>query len=127
MIAMLKLLALAGLVTASACSLTTANRTALVISTAAIACDWSQTRSWNDIRWQGVYETNPLLGEMPQAGEIDAYFWIVSIANIAAWAISPPRYRWISQSVVVGLQAQAVIPNQMKINSRNDGRSLCGI
>lgn len=94
-----------------------ANGTALGISTAALACDWAQTRSFAEIGWQSridalrvqpYHEANPIMGETPSPGAVDAYFLGALALNAAAWFLVPRRWRMAIPIAVTLVQAGAI-------------------
>lgn len=103
-----------------ACSLRAANTATLVASTAALACDWGQTRgvasAASEGRWTLDYwEENPVMGPRPSTGDVDLYFAAAAALNAAAWVAIPRRYRWIIPSVVLAVQTAAIVQNAHRI------------
>lgn len=90
--------------------------TMLVVSTAALALDWRQTRSaaaeqWSGGRWEGGYPAQMAIGAHPSARTVDCYFAVAAAANIALWAVLPPRWRSVIPGVVIGAEAWTIAGN----------------
>lgn len=93
------------------CGCATANRAAIVASTAALACDWAQTRRMAASGWPGTYEDNPVLGMRPGVSRVEMYFASVAIANIALYLLLPERYRAVVPTAVTAAQVHSVAQN----------------
>lgn len=107
--------------TLSACTNVHVNRAALVASTAALACDWAQTRAAAERGWmRGLYEENPVLGPRPDPGLVDVYFLTSMIVNATAWVVMPPRYRLAFFAV-----AAVQVPNLSE--NADWGLGVCGL
>lgn len=127
--ALLALVALAG------CSIGARNRAALAVSTAALACDWMQTRTVAGYgmngEWGDYWEKNPLIGSRPDHRTIDFYFAGALFANTLTWVLMPERYRWAVPAVVTTTQAATIVGNGMALeNSRHRDKVsgyACGI
>lgn len=92
--------------------------TALVASTAALACDWGQTRGVSQGGWMsgGTFtgntkEYNPLLGASPSPRTLDLYFATTVVINAALWVALPKRWRSIVPAAVVGAEARTIYRN----------------
>lgn len=84
---------------------TTTQRALLAAALVAHAADWSQTRQIHAI--DGVRERNPILGDKPSPGRVDAYFAATGIALAAAshyW----PAYRTTVLGVWLSVELLAV-------------------
>ena len=102
----------------SACS--HVNRATLVASTAALACDWAQTRELAGDGWRTHRETNPMLGERPTTNVIDTYFLAAAIVNATVWAVMPERFRSVIAGGVAARQGLAIGRNL------SEDASACG-
>ena len=115
MIDMTRVLLVVWALLSGACSLRAVNTGTLVASTAALACDWGQTRgvaaaggAWKD---GSKWEMNPIMGPTPSTGTVDLYFAAVAAANVGLWTVMPRRLRWIVPSIVLAAQIHAVSGN----------------
>lgn len=116
-VAVMALAALAG------CSMPRASRAALGANLAALACDWSQTRSWAELGWhRPERERNPLLGPTPSTEAVDVYFLGAAAALVAAWHVLPERYRLIGLAGLGIAQARTIRINAAAIEARDEGR-----
>lgn len=106
---------------ASACSLRAADRATLAVSAAALACDWSQTRSAASRGWSSQHEANPIMGERPSVGSVDGYFATVMVADALVWLALPERLRWLAPASVIGVEVQPVSHNLGTVGG------LCGL
>lgn len=91
--------------------LTIANGTALGVSSAALACDWSQTRAHASDGWMNHYEDNAILGTTPSPRAVDAYFAGALVAHALAWYLVPERYRSLIPTLVLGVQLAPIAEN----------------
>lgn len=99
------------------------NRAALIASTAALACDWRQTRGYAEQGWRdGARETNPMLGRTPSTSAVDLYFAGAAAVNIVLWSVLPQRWSITAPTTVLAVQANAVYRN---IN--NGTGSVCAL
>lgn len=87
------------------------NKTALISSTASLACDWGQTRSMAMDNWKYGWEANPFLGEKPPPYAVDMYFIIVAGINTLTWMAMPKKYKWVIPTVVTFVQAPTIVEN----------------
>lgn len=88
------------------------NRTTLVASTAALACDWAQTRSMARRDWpDGSYDRNPILGGRPDTLHVDVYFATAAVWNALLWYALPKRWKSVPTLGVVAVQARPVMAN----------------
>lgn len=92
--------------------------TALVASTAALACDWAQTRGVSQGSWMsrgtytsGIKEYNPLLGAAPSPRALDVYFASAAVINAALWVALPKRYRAIIPGIVIAAESRTIYNN----------------
>lgn len=97
------------------------NRMALGFAAAALACDWGSTRSAASNGWDGVRESNPIMGSRPEPATVDAYFVGIAALSGLAWHVLPERYR-----IVVPLVVGAVAVKANVNNIRNEVR-VCGM
>ena len=132
---------LAMLVAAMLAGCATANRhlgrAALVASTAALACDWGQTRSQASAGWirrrangeeWSTSERNPILGQHPGTGAVDAYFVTSAFLNLMIWAALPERYRWAGPTAVMIIEAPTVVGNLTTTSNMSTSNSgACGL
>lgn len=114
------------------CSNVHVNRAALYASTAALACDWGQTRGAAELNWQYATEENPIMGPTPTTGTVDGYFAIIGMVNVLLFAAMPRRYRWIVPTVITGVQTTQIVRNvQMNANNIHAGVTrdigVCGL
>ena len=72
--------------------------------------DWWQTLdiARNPDKWS---ETNPILGDHPSVGRVNAYFTLTLIGHTAISYILPKDYRRIWQVVWIGIEAGYVVHN----------------
>lgn len=117
-------LALGGCAGAGADGWTIANGVGLGAQTAALACDWQQTRSYAVDGWRGYAETNPVMGRKPAPGVVDAYFLSIWTASALGWHVLPRRYRFIAPLIVVGIQADTIRHN---LTVPSGQASFCGL
>jgi hypothetical protein len=106
-----------------ACSLRAVNTGTLVASTAALACDWAQTRGAAAAGWEGVHENNPVMGPTPSTATVDAYFFAVAIVNAAIWHVTPESWRPVTQGALISRQSLAIVRNS---DPESTG-TICGI
>jgi hypothetical protein len=101
-------------------ALTIANGVGLGVQTAALACDWSSTRSvaergWVDAQGRGQHESNPAIqamgGRKPAPNVIDGYFLGVVALSAIGWYVMPRRYRFVVPLLVTAIEAKAVYNN----------------
>ncbi len=113
----------------SGCSWSAAGKVTLAAAATLTVCDWSQTRSWAELGWQEPErEQNPILGGTPSAAEVDAYFWLASMAALATWHVIPERWRPAAAGGVAVMQALTVRSNAAAIERKPHGRSsYCGL
>lgn len=66
--------------------------------------DWAQTRTIarNPDRWN---EVNPILGEHPSVGRVDAYFAVMALSHMAVSDVLPTEYRDTWQYLSIGFEA----------------------
>lgn len=106
---------LAGTGCAGASGLAVANGLGLGVQTAALACDWQQTRRASEMGWRvgdkQLGEDNPVLGETPTPMAVDAYFLAAAVAAGLAWYALPRRLRLLAPLAVVALQASSIAHN----------------
>lgn len=79
------------------------HRATLVSSTVAIACDYGMTRWMATHYGSGYTELNPLMGERPSAGKVDAVFAVSLLANVALYPLLPSwaKSEWYTTATVV--------------------------
>lgn len=100
--------------------------TALVASTAALACDWGQTHRAAAERWTGGangtgrHEGNPIMGPTPSTRTVNVYFAATAAVNVALWYALPKRYRSIVPAVLTAAET-------MQVSSNIGSVSLCGL
>ena len=82
------------------------------IVTALIAADWAQTR-WIATHPRNARDLNPILGEHPSLGKVNAYFATFTVAHAAVSAALPVRYRAPWQYVWIGYEWSAVHRNYL--------------
>lgn len=87
------------------------DRAALVTSSAALACDWLQTRSAASSGWHEMSEGNPLLGSEPTPQAVDTYFAAVVLTNALLWYVTPARWRSAVPLGVVAVQTKTIARN----------------
>jgi len=114
---------------ANTAACTHVNRATLIASTAALACDWAQTRSFAERGWAlrsaygGDYlpklETNPIMGTAPSPMTVDLYFAGIAIANVALYLVVPESYRWLAPAVLTVSGARAIQNNNEKAQDWN--------
>ncbi len=91
------------------------NRTALVTSTAALACDWAQTRASAAEGWNQFVEENPVMGASPSVRVVDAYFLTVAAINTTIWYLLPERFKSVLPVGVTVAQAKTIHHNNQTI------------
>jgi hypothetical protein len=79
---------------------------ALVLHTA----DWSQTR-WMGKHQDKFYETNPILGKYPKAGEVNRYFLGTAAIMTTLHYVLPPRAAKMSDYIWISVETGAVAHN----------------
>lgn len=99
----------------------TAGRVALVASTAALACDWAQTRGHAELGWGGYREMNPMLGSTPTTATVDGYFAVSAGLNALIWLAMPRRFKAIVPAMVTAVQVDTIRGNI------RGGTHLCGL
>jgi hypothetical protein len=72
--------------------------------------DWMQTRKIAK-NPDDYHENNPILGEHPSTGKVDAYFAASIAAHTAIAAALPPEYRKWFQYISIGVEAGVVASN----------------
>ena len=97
------------------------NRGALIASTAALACDWGQTRGQAARGWGDRMEQNPMLGAEPTTAAVDTYFVSALALNAMIWYLAPARASAVIPAAVVAVQADAIAGNV------GMGTGMCGI
>jgi hypothetical protein len=85
----------------------------LVLSTAALTVDWRQTRDaaregWSGGRWEGGYPAQMAIGAHPSTRTVDGYFALTAAANVALWAVLPPRWRSVVPGFVLSVEVVTV-------------------
>lgn len=119
--------ALAIVVLLSGCGasgLAIANGTALGVSTAALACDWGQTRAAAGTGWPNeMRDANPIIGPRPTPSTVDVYFIAVIAANIGIWFVTPRRYRMFLPALVSLRETKSIVNNN---DVRQVDLSACG-
>jgi len=88
----MKALPIAALLLATGCSGILSpswHRATLATSTLAIACDYGMTRWMANHYADGYRELNPLMGERPSAGKVDAVFAVSLVLNAALYPFLP--------------------------------------
>ena len=98
------------LILLSACA-PTVGRVTLATSTAALACDWLQTRQSAVDGWPDLREANPILGPKPDAASVDAYFFTVALTNVVLYALLPRSVDWVIPSAVTAVQLRTIRGN----------------
>lgn len=92
-----------------------ADRIALATSLATTAMDWKQTRCAAGRGWAHTYESGmparAMIGETPSQRAVDLYFVGATAANIALWAVLPPKWRAIAPGIVTGIELRTVVGN----------------
>lgn len=88
-----------------------ANRIALGLAAAALACDWGQTHSAAAGGWRGTYEGNPIMGPSPSAAEVGLYMAGVGAAFVVVWQLLPPRLRPALAGGMLAVEAHTVVGN----------------
>lgn len=88
----------------------------LALSTVSLAVDWRQTRGAAVERWSGgaraeIGIATMFIGSQPSPGSVDRYFAVAALANIALWAVLPPRWRSVIPGAVIGIEATAIAGN----------------
>ena len=73
------------------------------------AIDWLQTR--NIAKNPNYYEQNPILGEHPSVGKVNAYFAITGLVHYGISKILPKEYRAPFQYVTIVVEGGAVAHN----------------
>lgn len=92
-----------------ASGLAVANGVGLGASTAALACDWAQTRAHAANGWRQVQESNPIMGARPSPSKVDAYFIGAAALSVLAWRLTPRRYRLAIPIAITLVQARAIV------------------
>jgi len=91
------------------------NGSTLAASTAALACDWVQTRSAAERGWHigelPQHEANPLLGSAPSTRVVDTYFVSAIAVNAALWLALPRRWKSVLPGVIIGSEAVTIVGN----------------
>lgn len=114
----------------SAPGLVIANKIAVSVSTAALACDWGQTRAFaakfenNQIGQH--FEKNPILGDRPTPTGVDLYFLGAIGASLLAWRFLPRRWRIALPLVIILGQTKALTATYFN-TSGHYYPGLCGI
>ncbi len=98
-----------------------ANRIALGLAAAALACDWAQTHSAAAGGWRGTFEANPLMGPAPSPGEVSLYMAGVGAALLVVWLTLPPRLRPALAGGVLVAEVHTVVGNL------ETAPGLCGV
>src|SRR3990167_90446 len=73
--------------------------------------DWGQTKSIarNPNKY---YETNPILGKHPSAGDVDRYFALTGLGHVGlSLLLSDPKWRKRFQNVTIGLEREGGTPS----------------
>lgn len=121
---------------ASACANVHVNRATLIASTAALACDWAQTRSSASTGWMRtadggewvLRENNPILGPHPSTQAVDVYFASAAVVNLALWIILPVRYKSIMPLSLVAVESSAISGNVVfTTNDQTRNSGICGL
>lgn len=102
--------------------LAAANWTGLSLSSAALACDWEQTRQEAEDHWKFFrFEHNPVLGRTPSAERVNVYFFGAAVINAAIWLALPGAWRSVYGFAVAGIQTKSIAVNVDR------GLAPCGI
>lgn len=107
---------------AGGCTLRGANRAALAASTAALACDWLQTRHAAEMDWRYGIENNPILGPAPHTSVVDGHFASAAVFNAIIWVVMPERWKWAVPTVITTAQVRTVANNV----EHGQTNGLCG-
>ena len=89
------------------------DKTDKVLATGAVGLlivDWGQTR-YIAKNPEKHSEMNPILGDHPSVGRVDAYFALATLGTIALAEILPRDYRKLFLSGVIGLELGVVARN----------------
>lgn len=121
------LLLLALLSGCGAPALTIANGVALGVQSAALACDWQQTRRASEAGWPGkMTERNQVIrvmdGSKPASSAVDAYFIGALALSALGWYVIPRRWRIIVPIVITSVQLDAIVHN-----TKTPLLGVCGI
>lgn len=112
----------------SSAACTQINRATLAASTAALACDWAQTRSVAERGWGTQREVNPIMGPTPTATQVDSYFAVVALWNVALWMALPKRLKSVPPLAVMAVEYDPIHTNLSTTSdraTRNTG--VCGL
>lgn len=73
------------------------------LSTSLQIIDWGQTLNIVDRENEGYWETNPILGDHPDRGEVNTYFAVSILTNILISHLLPNKWRkvWIGSRIMV--------------------------
>jgi hypothetical protein len=109
-------------------ALTVANHVGLVVQSAALACDWGQTRRAAEIHWETetkfLYEKNAVLGPTPTTSAVDAYFIGMIGLGALAWRLLPSRYKLLASIAIIAIQTDAVSYN---LGYGGHDLGICGV
>ncbi len=135
-------LAIAVAMTACTPTWARANKAALVLADATLACDYGQTRWLSDGgRWDRPvdpsaaptfthagqaptpprywYETNPILGRHPSDAQTGVYLGTIAFTATAAYPALPPWARSVLYFTLAGIETANVLTN--------NHRGICGV
>lgn len=104
---------------------TIVNRSGLVLQSAAITCDWGQTRRVAGEGWGARYDMNPIIGPRPATSTVDAYFASALLVSALAWHLLPRRWKPAVSLAVLAVQADSIYWNISRVHSTDLG--TCGI
>lgn len=94
-----------------ACGNVRVNRATLIASTAALVCDWGQTRGAASGGWRTGIEVNPIMGPTPTVRSVDTYFMGAIMINAGLWLLTPERWRSAVPIAVTGVQVHTIAGN----------------
>ena len=107
---------------AGASGWTVAGHVGLGVQTAALACDWGQTRRAASAGWKTQAESNPLMGREPTTHAVDAYFLGTIAASALVWYVLPKRWKVLVPLAIVAVQADSIAHN-----ARAQDLGMCGV
>lgn len=105
----------AALLVMSACVPRSVSRGATAVAVITLGCDWNQTREVAADGWRSetsdFTERNPILGEKPSVGSVDAYMAVAAVGLILVSERLAPGAALALAGVVTALEVRSVQHN----------------
>lgn len=88
-----------------------ADRILLGTAVLSLACDWGSTRRAAKDHWKYGREANPIMGQMPSVGRVDAYMATAAIGTVVLGLVLPEGARTVFLGAVTAVELDLVVFN----------------